>query len=237
MSWLGCWHPSHPPSYESAAAHSAKQKSLFATRVRPPSRLGTISFVEHTLCIGENNGNQEVVAVAPARFAKSKRLWLYLAHWTGFGTMGISHDTAAVKPATLVLFRCLNWPWSTIMAVTAVLIWGAHVPPLTERYVIAGLAGAATVGRVAPTLAQILAKSSTRSTTDIQRSVALSAIAGRRALGWVLLSFLALPWIGIAPGDIRIEWVVLVVPATFAGRALWVPWWWRVTWEAAQRLT
>lgn len=180
---------------------------------------------------------EEVVFVAPMRTTKHRsKFWHGLAEWLGVGPAGLTDGAGELKPATVALFQWLNGPWTTIASVGVILALRTHLPSLPNGYVIAGLAGIAAVARVAPTLTQMaLRPSTTRPALDIHWTVPHSAIASRRALGWALLSFLILPW--VPPGHIRLDWLILVVPASFAGRALWEPWWWRVAWRTAKRLT
>lgn len=156
-----------------------------------------------------------------------------MAVWSGFVVPGL--DTHVVGSAgnqsRLALFSFMNWPWSSMVATAAVLIWGHQFPPLDRTYVVAGVAGSAAVARVAPALAEATSEVG----AGLKRSVSQAAHASRRAMGWALVSFLTIPW--ISPHQIRLDWLVLAVPASFAGRALWEPWWWHLSWNLAGWMT
>ncbi|NMP23514.1 hypothetical protein [Sulfobacillus harzensis] len=152
-----------------------------------------------------------------------------MAIWTGFAVPDLDAQIpgGSTSRARRALFFFFNWPWSSIAWALAVIVWGSHFPPLSRDYVAAGLAGAAAVARVAPSLTE----ATYEGRIGLRRSVSQAAHASRRAMGWSLVSFLTLPWIGTH--QIRLDWLALAVPASFAGRALWEPWWWKVSWVIA----
>ncbi len=144
----------------------------------------------------------------------------------GFGLPEVQIPAGSRRTRTL--FRILNWPWTTIAAAVAVGTAGNRFPALSEGYLVAGLAVSATVAHVAPTLAEMAAKIPGGAVSaEMRRSVPEAVAASRRALGWALMGFLGVPW--LLPHHHRLAWLALVVPASFAGRALWESWWWRVS--------
>ncbi|MCL5116639.1 MAG: hypothetical protein M1272_05750 [Firmicutes bacterium] len=176
-----------------------------------------------------------VIPVAPRRMLTERPFWSNLAPWLGVYAGDLRRDTSGVPSWAVTLFRVLNLPWSTLAAVGAVLTFGEHFPHLTEEYVIAGLAGSATVARVAPSLAQFSLRWRSERADILQGSLPISAAASRRALGWALLALVVAPW--LSTGDLRLDWLAVLIPASFAGRALWEPWWWRVTWTVVERVS
>lgn len=144
----------------------------------------------------------------------------------GFGMPEVQIPAGSRR--TRRLFRIMNWPWTTIAAVVVVGTVGNRFPSLSEEYMVAGLAASATVAHVAPTLAELAAKApGGAASAEMRRSVPEAVAASRRALGWALLGFLGVPW--LLPHHHRLAWLALLVPASFAGRALWESWWWRVS--------
>lgn len=146
----------------------------------------------------------------------------HAAPWLGI----VLPESGGQSVRALRIFCWFNGPWATIVAMVVAWVWGSDFPPLSRTYVLAGIACVAAVSRATLAL-------QTRDTIPgFDRSwVRAAHAAGRRALGWALGAFLAVPWLD--PHQVRLEWIVLLVPASFAGRALWEPGWWKASWALA----
>ncbi len=156
-----------------------------------------------------------------------------LAPWLGVERFEFHDD--GIPPSAVTWFHWFNLPWTTGIATGAILAFGPHFPHLTQGYIIAGLVGSATISAGALALNELSSPFSSLRATQVGQSMSIIvAVATRRALGWTLMAMIALPW--LSPHDLRLNWLTLALPASYAGRSLWEPWWLIVSWRLSQSL-
>jgi len=144
----------------------------------------------------------------------------------GFSFHNAPRHVDARSKRVQTLYRWLSLPWLTVLITVIIILIRSHLPPLTDSYILSGVAGSVAVARFGPNLRTHSPPSSNE--TDARRQ---STSASRHTLLWSLITCVALPWI---PSSHRVlEWLGLVLPMSFAWRTLLEPWWLTLGWRLA----